>query len=169
MDVNRPAVEALATCLGNASVPVPTDPEAIASATAAILNRFGTLDILVNNADIFSNNKMQEADLDEWQTAQSVNVEAAFLLTRAFLPAVRAQRRGRFVLFGCARDRRAGMTVNAIAPAYVLPPMGEGGGPCGKKWMTDLIALCLWEAAERRGGFITLLDASDSEIGYARA
>jgi NAD(P)-dependent dehydrogenase (short-subunit alcohol dehydrogenase family) len=50
-----------------------------------------------NNAGILSNNKMQQTDLDEWRKVHTVNVEAAFLLTRALLPAMRAQRWGRFI------------------------------------------------------------------------
>jgi 3-oxoacyl-[acyl-carrier protein] reductase len=155
IDVNQSGVETLAARLGDASVPVITDladPGAIASSAAMILERFGKLDILVNNAGILSNNKMEQTDLDEWRKVHTVNVEAAFLLTRAFLPAMRAQRWGRFInissyaakcggltagtaycvsksavvglTFSLARETAAqGITANAIAPAYVMSPM----------------------------------------------
>jgi 3-oxoacyl-[acyl-carrier protein] reductase len=155
IDVDRLTVEALAARLGDASVPVITDladPAAIASSAAMLLDRFGKFDILVNNAGILSNNKMEQTDLDEWRKVHTVNVEAPFLLTRAFLPGMRAQHWGRFInissyaakcggltagtaysvsksaliglTFSVARETAAqGITANAIAPAYVLSPM----------------------------------------------
>jgi 3-oxoacyl-[acyl-carrier protein] reductase len=155
IDVDQSAVDTLAARLGDAAVPVLTDladPDAIATSASMILDRFGTLDILVNNAGILSNNKMHEATLNEWRKVHAINVEAAFLLTQAFLPNMRAQRWGRFInissyaaksggltagtaysvsktavnglTFSVARETAGqGITANAIAPAYVMSPM----------------------------------------------
>lgn len=155
IDVNGKAVEALADQLGRAAFPVITDladPVAISGSAAMILDRFERLDILVNNAGILSNNKILATDLDEWRRVHTINVEAAFLLTQAFLPGMRARRWGRFInissyaakcggltagtaysvsksavvglTFSVARETAAqGITANAIAPAYVMSPM----------------------------------------------
>jgi 3-oxoacyl-[acyl-carrier protein] reductase len=155
IDVNRPAVDALAARLGGAAVPILADladPASIARSASEVLERFGTVDILVNNAGILSNNKVLQTDLAEWRGVHAVNVEAAFLLTQAFLPGMRDQRWGRFVnvssyaakcggltagtaysvsksamvglTFSVARESAAqGITANAIAPAYVMSPM----------------------------------------------
>lgn len=128
------------------------DPAAIDKTAAELVARFGHIDILVNNAGILSNNKIADAPYDEWRQIFAVNLDAAFLLTKAVLPAMRAQKSGRVVMmssfsaksggitsgtaystskaalvgltFTVARETAAeGITVNAIAPAYVMTPM----------------------------------------------
>ena len=127
-------------------------PTAIEATAADLIARFGHIDILVNNAGILSNNKIADAPYDEWRQIFAVNLDAAFLLTKAVLPAMRAQKSGRVVMmssfsaksggitsgtaystskaalvgltFTIARETAAqGITVNAIAPAYVMTPM----------------------------------------------
>jgi 3-oxoacyl-[acyl-carrier protein] reductase len=124
------------------------DAGAIAAAATAI----GPVDILVNNAGILSNNKLDSTTLAEWQKVHAINVDAALLLTQAVLPGMRARRWGRIVnmssfaaksggltagtaysvskaaliglTFSVARETAGdGITVNAIAPAYVMSPM----------------------------------------------
>ena len=70
------------------------DPTAIEATAADLIARFGHIDILVNNAGILSNNKIADAPYDEWRQIFAVNLDAAFLLTKAVLPAMRAQKDG---------------------------------------------------------------------------
>jgi 3-oxoacyl-[acyl-carrier protein] reductase len=129
-----------------------SDANAIAAAASELTKTFGSIDILVNNAGVLSNNKISDTTLEEWRRVSSINVEAAFLLIRCFLPAMRAKKWGRIInmssyaakcggltagtaysvsksaliglTFAAARETAGdGITVNAIAPAYVMSPM----------------------------------------------
>ena len=44
-----------------------------------VSTRFGRLDVLVNNAGIFSSNPVDETPLEEWQNVMSVNLTGVFL------------------------------------------------------------------------------------------
>lgn len=55
------------------------------------------INILVNNAGINKIAKFEEIDPTDFDRIQAVNVRAAFLLCRAVLPSMRAQRWGRIV------------------------------------------------------------------------
>lgn len=129
-----------------------SDRDAIATAADEIKSRFGTVNVLVNNAGILSNMKMDGTTIEEWHKVHAVNVDAAFLLSQAFLPGMRESRWGRIVnvssyaaksggltagtaysvsksaliglTFSIARETAGeGVTSNAIAPAYVMSPM----------------------------------------------
>jgi 3-oxoacyl-[acyl-carrier protein] reductase len=153
MDVARDATASLAAEIGGHAVPLDlSNAEAIAAASRSILDRFGTVDVLVNNAGVLNNAKMAATTLDDWHRVQAINVDAAFLLAQAFLPGMRAARWGRVInmssyaaksggltagtaysvsktamlglTFAVAREVAGeGVTVNAIAPAYVMSPM----------------------------------------------
>jgi 3-oxoacyl-[acyl-carrier protein] reductase len=155
VDIAKEPLESIAAEIGAQATPWPLDlrnAAAVTGAAAEINERFGRIDILVNNAGILSNNKLAETTLAEWQRVQAVNVEAAFVLTQALLPAMRAAGWGRIInmssfaaksggltagtaysvskaaliglTFSVAREVAGdGVTVNAIAPAYVMSPM----------------------------------------------
>jgi 3-oxoacyl-[acyl-carrier protein] reductase len=92
--------EALATVLGDRALAVPGDiaapgtPEDIVRRT---LDRFGRIDILVNNAAFARPTRFEALTADEWRQALEVNLTAPFLLIKAVLPAMKAQRYGRVV------------------------------------------------------------------------
>jgi len=67
---------------------------------AATLDRYGRIDILVNNAAIFSTIKMRpfwEIPLAEWDELMSVNVRGVWLAAKAVVPQMRKQGSGRIV------------------------------------------------------------------------
>jgi 3-oxoacyl-[acyl-carrier protein] reductase len=128
------------------------DPDATVAGFRAAAGEAGPVDILVNNAGILSNNKVLATSLEEWRRIHAVNIDAAFLLMQAALPAMIERRWGRIVniasfawksggltsgtayssskgalvalTFAIARETaKAGITVNGIAPAYVMSKM----------------------------------------------
>jgi 3-oxoacyl-[acyl-carrier protein] reductase len=153
IDLAKGPLEALATRLAARSVCVDlADPRAVTQGARDVLKASGRVDILVNNAGILSNAKMAATTLDEWHRVQAINVDAAFLLSQAFLPGMRAARWGRVInmssyaaksggltagtaysvsktamiglTFSIAREVAGeGVTANAVAPAYVMSPM----------------------------------------------
>jgi 3-oxoacyl-[acyl-carrier protein] reductase len=155
IDMSENKLTALCAELGELALPFAadlSDIDTVEKVACEILLKVDQVDILINNAGILSNNKIAETDIHEWRRVQTVNVEAALMLTKAVLPGMRARKSGRIVnissyaaksggltagtaysvsksamlglTFATARETTGdGITVNAIAPAYVMSPM----------------------------------------------
>src|SRR6266851_6088298 len=77
------------------------DPATIESFVSVVLERHGRIDILVNNAGgSFQASRLRDLTIDEWRENLDLNLLAPFLLVRAVLPTMRAQRRGTIVNIG---------------------------------------------------------------------
>jgi 3-oxoacyl-[acyl-carrier protein] reductase len=77
-----------------------TDPDGVAGVVRDAVAAWGSLDILVNNAAIFSTITMKpfdEIDLAEWEAVVRVNLTGTFVCCRAVAATMRAQRFGRIV------------------------------------------------------------------------
>jgi 3-oxoacyl-[acyl-carrier protein] reductase len=141
-------VEGLGT--GASALPVPgdaTDPTALQSVIDRTLDRFGKLDILVNNTGGPPAGGFEEFGEEEWRAAWELTLMSALRLTRFALPALRESGRGRIVnitssavkepneglllsntyrpgVIGWAKtlsqdEGQNGITVNSIAPGYI--------------------------------------------------
>ena len=75
------------------------DPKAIDRMSKEALERFGTVDILVNNAAIRPHGPFLETTDEDWQRVMDIDMNAAFRLSRAFLPGMVTQGWGRIVSF----------------------------------------------------------------------
>ncbi len=76
------------------------DPDLVAAMAKAVDSEFGRIDILINNAAIFSTLEMRPFDqipLEEWEAVLRVNVTGAFLCARAVVGAMRRARFGRII------------------------------------------------------------------------
>lgn len=71
-----------------------TDPAQIRSAVAESQRRFGRIDVLVNNAGYGYQSSIEEGEEEKIRAQFDANVFGLFALTRAVLPAMRAQRAG---------------------------------------------------------------------------
>jgi 3-oxoacyl-[acyl-carrier protein] reductase len=60
-------------------------------------NRFGRIDILVNDAGVYLKAPVVEISEENWDRTINVNLGGNFLCSRAFVPAMRAQRSGRII------------------------------------------------------------------------
>ena len=114
---DRGRAESLAKSIGERAMAAPGDitaagvPEEIVRLT---LERFGRVDILINNAAFARSTRFHNLSPEEWREALEVNLTAPFLLTRAVLPAMKAQRYGRIVNISST----AGRTVSTLGGAH---------------------------------------------------
>ncbi|HTO71325.1 MAG TPA: SDR family oxidoreductase [Myxococcota bacterium] len=69
-----------------------TDQASVDAAVAAAVERFGGIDVLVNNAGIGAQGSVEENELAEWQRVFDVNVFGMVRLARACLPHLRRSR-----------------------------------------------------------------------------
>ncbi|WP_439608512.1 SDR family NAD(P)-dependent oxidoreductase [Hydrogenophaga sp.] len=158
LDINAAAAEATALAIreagGDAMAVVADVSQAlpVERAVAAVLARWGTIDVLFNHAGSIVVKPFLETTEDEWDRLMAVNVKSMFLVTRAVLPAMLAQRKGSIVctssisavagtpmevlydttkgachMFARAiaveyRDR--GIRCNAVCPGFVRTPHG---------------------------------------------
>jgi NAD(P)-dependent dehydrogenase (short-subunit alcohol dehydrogenase family) len=144
---DRERAEAMAKKIGERAFAVPGDvtaggvPDEIARRT---LERFGRIDILVNNAALPLSTRFPDLTAEEWRRSIEVNLTAPFLMTKAVLPAMRSQHYGRIInisssagrmvstlggaskagLLGLTRAAakelgKFGITVNAICPGMI--------------------------------------------------
>jgi NAD(P)-dependent dehydrogenase (short-subunit alcohol dehydrogenase family) len=65
------------------------DADSVASAAAKISERFGLLDLLVNNAGIVRSSNFDELPLEEWNQVFAVNSTGPFLMSQAAMPLLR--------------------------------------------------------------------------------
>ena len=75
-----------------------TDFVSIEAAAADVVQRFGTVHILVNNAGIAGANKPSwELSIDEWRQVIDIDLTGVFLCCKAVVPRLIAEKRGRVV------------------------------------------------------------------------
>jgi NAD(P)-dependent dehydrogenase (short-subunit alcohol dehydrogenase family) len=107
--------EALARELGDRALAVPGDvTEAPNKMIEAVLERFGRLDILVNNAAYAQSTRFDDLTAEEWRRAIEVNLTAPFLLIKAVVRPMKARAYGRIVNISSL----AGKTVSTLGGAH---------------------------------------------------
>ncbi len=130
-----------------------TRPAEIADMVAYAAKELGRLDILLNNAGIQHVAPIEDFPIDQWDKIIAINMSSAFHGTRAAIPIMKAQKRGRIVNLASAHALVAspfkaayvaakhgvagltktaalelatfGVTCNAICPGYVMTPLVE--------------------------------------------
>jgi NADP-dependent 3-hydroxy acid dehydrogenase YdfG len=89
---------------------VPLDVRDASSAEAAVratLDRFGRLDVLINNAGTDVTKAFDEMTADEWGRVLDVNLRGPMTMTQAALPALRRSGRGHVVNITSTAAKRA--------------------------------------------------------------
>lgn len=61
------------------------------------VKRYGTVDILINNAGWYPHTPWLEITEEEWDKVQAVNLKSCFLCSKAVYPYMRQQKRGRII------------------------------------------------------------------------
>ncbi|MEU6185789.1 SDR family NAD(P)-dependent oxidoreductase [Nocardia sp. NPDC047038] len=156
-DVNDVAAHDLADRLekefGRACLAHPVDvtsSEDVNAWVEAVAGTHGRIDVLVNNAGIIRDNRIEDIDDKDWHSVVDVSLSGAFFCARAVLPHMRSRGYGRIVSFSSMSWRgnfgqanyvaakagivgltrtialetaRQGITANAIAPGLIETPM----------------------------------------------
>ena len=83
-----------------------SDEASVKAAVAAVLGRYGSIDVLINNASLMSTlprRSFMEIPIEEWDRVMAVNLRGMFLCCRAVFPAMKAQKRGKIVNISSSR------------------------------------------------------------------
>lgn len=149
-------LEALAAEMGEAAIALPCDlssREAVEALIPQAVEQMGKLDILVNNAGLTRDTLVMRMKDDDWDMVLRVNLDAAFLLSRAATKVMMKARQGRIVsitsivgvtgnagqvnyaaskagIIGMSKSLAKelaprGVTVNCVAPGFIATPMTD--------------------------------------------
>jgi 3-hydroxybutyrate dehydrogenase len=159
-DLNRTAADAAVTEIESAggqalSVTMDvTDERAVNDGTAACIEAFGGVDILVSNAGLQIVHPLEEFSFEEWKRLTSIHLDGAFLTTKACLPHMyRSGRGGSIIYMGSVHSKEGsvlkapyvtakhgliglakvvakegaqhGVRANVICPGFVRTPLVE--------------------------------------------
>lgn len=154
---------------------------------SSVMDEFGRIDALVNNAGIMPATPFLEISVEEWERVLSVDVTGAFLCTRAVLPSMVERGSGSIVMissrlgqigfagvvhYSTAKAGLLGLTkslarefgpkgvrVNAVAPGVTLTDMADDvtRGEVGARRLAELPAGRFAEAGEVADSVIFLL------------
>jgi 3-oxoacyl-[acyl-carrier protein] reductase/pteridine reductase len=75
------------------------DPLSIEQTVAAVVEEFGQIDLLVNNAGIFASEALEDISAEQWDAMFTTNTRAPFLVAKAAYPHLRAAK-GRIINIG---------------------------------------------------------------------
>lgn len=122
-------LEALVTKLESEGTPAlavatdVTDEAAVQNLFAQAKTRFGTVDVLINNAGIADSTPVDEMPLELWQQVLTTNLTSAFLCSREAFRIMKPQQRGRIINIGSISAR----VPRADSPAYAASKWGLDG------------------------------------------
>jgi len=83
------------------------DERSAAEAVRAVMDRFGALDVLVNNAGVDRTVSLEELSVKEWDHISAVNLRGPFVMAREAFPIMRARGGGAIVNIVSTAAKRA--------------------------------------------------------------
>src|SRR5581483_5312831 len=169
-------------------ITLPADRQRLVDST---LNRFGRVDVLVNNAGIMNRLNLMEVTPEVWYRTMQVNLDAAFFCSQAVLPTMRAQGGGRIINIASMSARTGGqaasphyatsktglvgmtralarvtgawgVTVNAVAPGIIDTEMIADWLPGQREWWLGQIPLARLGTPEDVAGVVAFLASADA-------
>lgn len=100
-----------------------SDEASVAAMTAAVTERFGAVDVLINNAGAFAMAPFLETSVAEFDRMVATNLRSAFLVTRALVPAMVKRKRGDVFFMSSI----AGLEAYPQSAAYCAAKFGVTG------------------------------------------
>jgi 3-oxoacyl-[acyl-carrier protein] reductase len=157
------------------------------------VDRFGTVDVLVNNAGVMVAKAALDATEDDWDRTIDINLKGAYLCSKEVAPIMQRQRSGKIInmssnsgLYHPSAMRfteyvvsKAGMngltkalalawgpyiTVNAICPGWIKTEMVEDTPPDVEKRILDETALRRWGTPDEVAGAAVFLASKDADF-----
>jgi 3-oxoacyl-[acyl-carrier protein] reductase len=168
------------------------DPDEVDAMVDAVLERFGKIDGLVNNAGVMPESRVVDMSVEEWTDVLDVDLTGAFLCTRAVLPGMLERGSGSIVMissrlgqigfaglahYAAAKAGLLGLTkslakevgpqgvrVNAVAPGVTVTDMTADivQGEVGQRRLAELPAGRFATAEEVAGSVVFLLSDAAS-------
>jgi NAD(P)-dependent dehydrogenase (short-subunit alcohol dehydrogenase family) len=130
LDIQDAVAEALARKVEAAGLLAPayfhcdlTDIAALEGAMSQVLQRFATVDVLVNNAGNDSRHGIEEVTSDFWDRTMAVNLKHQFFMAKAVIPAMKKVRRGSIINLSSI----GWMIPSTNVPVYVTAKAGVVG------------------------------------------
>jgi 3-oxoacyl-[acyl-carrier protein] reductase len=112
--------------LGRRALPIQADvsqSDEVKKMVTQIERELGAVNILVNNAGVARQLKIEDIAESDWEEHINVNLKSAFLVTQAVLPQMRAQRWGRIINISSAAAQTGGL----VGPHYAASKAGMLG------------------------------------------
>ena len=103
---------------GGQALPIRLDvtrEESVDGMVRAVLERFGTIDVLINNAGIAFPSSCWEMPLKRWELVLRVNLTGAFLCAKAVLPTMMEKRSGSIINISSVQARSKGLVDTGVA------------------------------------------------------
>ena len=119
-DIDTARLDAAAAAIEGVAVPMlcgVADEAAIAGLVAGVIERFGAIHVLVNNAGIGNRQRarLHEQSPEDWDRVMAVNVRGVYLMQRAIIPHMLAQGGGAIVNMASTGSFRA----TALSSPYI--------------------------------------------------
>jgi NAD(P)-dependent dehydrogenase (short-subunit alcohol dehydrogenase family) len=100
------------------------DPATVTQTADRILADFGSVEALVNNAGVSQPKRVVELTPEEWNDTIAVNLTGAFLWSRALLPSMLSQQRGRIINISSVSAKHGGGSGTVSKACYAASKAG---------------------------------------------
>jgi len=111
LDLDQAAAEQAARAIGPVHLGLACDVRdeaACQSAVQRVLDTFGQVDILINNAGVSQSHRLMDSTQDDYDLVMDVSVRGAYNMSRAVVPAMRTRKSGAIVCMGSVAAQRGG-------------------------------------------------------------
>lgn len=156
LDFNMSALEISVNKLGSSVTGYccdVSDEQQVNDIMKCIVKKYGTFDVLINNAGVSLNKSLVSTTLQEWNRLININLTGVFIMTKAFVNALEKDSSGGLIINIASVSGMVGMPnylaynvskagvieltktlaielaplvrVNAICPGYILTPMQQ--------------------------------------------